>query len=151
MLDTLRKWLAGAADTAQRDEQQVLRHSMAALLHEMTRVDMQVRPEDVEHARNALIDLLGIDTYGADALLANAAQASNRLTSYHEAVSALNRALSMEQKVRFVEHLWRVAHADDALDMNEDHLVRKLADLLYVPHIETMLARQRARAGRGRP
>jgi uncharacterized tellurite resistance protein B-like protein len=148
MLDALKKLLAGATQVSQHDEQERLRHSVAALLHEMTRVDMHVKPEDIGHAREALIDLLGVDAAQAEALLAHAAQPANRLTSYFDAVSAVNRSFSQAQKIRLVEHLWRVAHADDSLDLHEDHLVRKISDLLHVPHIESMLARQRVRASR---
>lgn len=145
VLDVLRKWLSGADAAPGARETDRLHHSVAALLHEMTRVDLHVRPEDLAHARQALTDLLGIDAGRADALLSEAALPQNRLTSYFEAVSAVNRAFSPEQKIRLVEHLWRVAHADDALDVHEDHLVRKVSDLLYVPHIQCMLARQRVR------
>jgi uncharacterized tellurite resistance protein B-like protein len=138
MLDALKRLFA--TGPAEQDEQ--------TLLHEMTRVDMEVRLEDKVHAREALIDLLGVDAVQADALLAHAALPANRLTSYFEVVSAVNRGFSNGQKIRLVEHLWRVAHADDALDVHEDHLVRKISDLLYVPHIESMLARQRVRASR---
>lgn len=149
MLDALKKWLSGAGGAPEMQQGDRLQHSVAALLHEMTRVDMHVRPEDLAHAREALIDLLAVDPARADALLADAALPQNRLISYHDAVSAINDAFPLEQKIRLVEHLWRVAHADDALDLHEDHLVRKVSDLLYVPHIESMLARQRVRGSRG--
>jgi uncharacterized tellurite resistance protein B-like protein len=42
--------------------------------------------------------------------------------------------------------MWRVAHADLELDMYEDHLVRKIAELLYVPHTEFITAKHRARS-----
>jgi uncharacterized tellurite resistance protein B-like protein len=148
MLNGLKKWLSAGSSSAAQDDPQLLQRSVAALLHEMTRVDLHVRPEDLAHARDALSDLLGVDAAAADALLEHAAQPANRLTSYFEPVSAINRSFTPEQKVRLVEHLWRVAHADDALDPHEDHLVRKIGDLLYVPHIESMLARQRVRASR---
>jgi uncharacterized tellurite resistance protein B-like protein len=149
MLNGLKRWLSSSSAADAQDDSNVLHRSVAALLHEMTRVDLHVRPEDVALARDALIDLLGVDAAAADAFLEHAAQPANRLTSYFEPVSAINRAFTQEQKVRLVEHLWRVAHADDALDVHEDHLVRKISDLLYVPHIESMLARQRVRASRG--
>jgi uncharacterized tellurite resistance protein B-like protein len=148
MLDALKKLFSTHTAPAPDAAEQVAR-SLAALLHEMTRVDMQVRAEDLEHARAALIDLLGVDGPRADALLAEAALPQNRLTSYFEPVSALNAAFSAEQKLQLVEHLWRVAHADASLDVHEDHLVRKIADLLYVPNVQSMLARQRVRERRG--
>jgi uncharacterized tellurite resistance protein B-like protein len=148
MLDTLKKLFSAGGKSAVQAEREVLHRSVAALLHEMTRVDLEVRPEDMRHACAALVDLLGVDAAQAQALLAQAAQPENRLTSYFDPVSAVNRSFSQAQKIRLVEHLWRVAHADDALDVHEDHLVRKVSDLLYVPHIESMLARQRVRAAR---
>jgi len=33
-----------------------------------------------------------------------------------------------------VESLWEVAYADQHLDRYEDHLVRKVADLIHVRH-----------------
>jgi len=57
----------------------------------------------------------------------------------------LNRHFSLERKIALVEQLWRVAYSDSELDLNEDHLARRLSDLLYVPHVQCMLARQQAR------
>jgi uncharacterized tellurite resistance protein B-like protein len=126
-------------------EQHALEGAIATLLYEMTRMDAHVRAEDLAAARSALADLLGLDSERADALLAEAAHRSGRLTSYYAQVSVINRRFEMDQRIRFVEHLWRVAFADGGLDQYEDHLVRKLSNLLYVPHIQCMLARQRAR------
>ncbi len=122
-----------------------LEQNVAALVYEITRMDFDVKPEEVPAAHAALIDLLGVAEIEAHALLAWAGEPANRLTTYHYAVSDINRALSQEDRLRLVEHLWRIAHADDDLHMYEDHLVRKIADLLYVPHVQSMLARQRVR------
>ena len=51
----------------------------------------------------------------------------------------------MPDRIRLVEHLWRVAFSDGQLNLYEDHYVRKIADLLYVSNTESMLARNRAR------
>jgi len=123
-----------------------LEHAVAALVYEITRMDFEVSPEEVPAAHDALMDLLGVDDPQAKALLTWAGASENRLTTYHDAVSEISRAFAMEDRVRLVEHLWRIAHADDDLHVYEDHLVRKLADLLYVPHIQSMLARQRVRS-----
>jgi uncharacterized tellurite resistance protein B-like protein len=149
MLNALKKLFSSAAADAPEAVAQRLARSLAALLHEMTRVDMQVRSEDLVQSRAALIDLLAVDAARADALLEEAALPQNRLTSYHEPVTAINAAFTPAQKLRLIEHLWRVAHADDTLDVYEDHLVRKISDLLYVPHVQSMLARQRVREQHG--
>jgi uncharacterized tellurite resistance protein B-like protein len=44
-----------------------------------------------------------------------------------------------------VEYLWQVAFADGRLDAHEQHFMRKIADLLYIPHADYVAAKQRAR------
>ena len=40
--------------------------------------------------------------------------------------------------------MWRVAMADSALSRYEEHVIRKVADLLYVPHGDFITAKQSA-------
>src|SRR5262245_37396081 len=146
MLKKLAKLLsAGPQASAPPFEQHALEHSIATLLYEMTRMDSEVRPVDLDAARAALADLVKVDRQRADALLDEAAQKVGRLSSYFAQVSVINRRLELDQRIRFVEHMWRIAYADGGLDPYEDHLVRKISNLLYVPHVQCMLARQRAR------
>lgn len=66
----------------------------------------------------------------------------------HEMMRADSKEKAEERSamsMALVEHLWRVAFADSELDPYEDHFVRKIAHLLYVPNTDAMLARQRAR------
>jgi uncharacterized tellurite resistance protein B-like protein len=56
---------------------------------------------------------------------------------------SISAAYSHEERVQLVENLWEVAFADQHLDRYEDHLIRKIADLLHVRHsdfIRTKLA-----------
>ena len=54
----------------------------------------------------------------------------------------------MAEKQRVVEMLWQVALADRRLDKHEDHLVRRIAELLYVPALRSDSHPQpRARGG----
>ena len=134
-----------SAPPAGEFEQRQLRTALATLLAEVTRVDFEVKPRELSACRAALSDLLDIPDAQAHELIEQARETSARLTSYFGPISVINRWLSMPQRVGFVEHLWCVAYADGGLDPYEDHLVRKLSHLMYVPHIEMMLARQRAK------
>ena len=42
--------------------------------------------------------------------------------------------------------LWQVALADSRLDKHEDHLVRRIAELLYVSHSDLIRIRNRVRS-----
>ena len=62
----------------------------------------------------------------------------------------LNEELSRKEKVDIVGMLWRVAYADGHLDKYEEHLVRKAADLLYVPHRHFIRAKHASERDRPR-
>ena len=92
-----------------------------------------------------MAELLGASEARAQALLTEAGDPAQRLTSYYRPVSVINKAFAMEQRIRLVEYLWCITHTDTRLHLYEDHLVRKIADLLHLSNTQSMLARRRAR------
>lgn len=126
-------------------ERKHLQVAVASLLHEATRVDLAEAAGERAAAERALTDLFGLPAAESAGVLAEGSDRAKHLTSYFAPVSVIKRDLSPEQRVRLIEHLWRVAYADGRLDLYEDHYVRKIAHLLYVPNTQSMLARNRAR------
>jgi uncharacterized tellurite resistance protein B-like protein len=72
-----------------------------------------------------------------------AEQQRKQATDYFQFTSLINKEYSLEQKVRLIESLWKIAFIDGVLDMNEEYLVRKIADLLHVPHTAFIMAKNR--------
>ncbi len=134
---------AGGGTTPAVTEQRQLQLAVASLLHEMMRVDSRQNPEESITAVAALVQMFGLPDSEALALLDEAG--SQRLTSYFDPASIIKRLLSLEQRTVLIENLWKVAFADADLDVYEDQFVRKIADLIYVPNTECMLARGRAK------
>jgi uncharacterized tellurite resistance protein B-like protein len=146
MFKTLKRLFENEADHPAQLEIRNLEVAIACLLHESKRVDLG---EDVkEHiaARDALAAMIGTSEAESEKLLEEGREKARHLTSYFAPVAVIKRELSLEQRVLLVEHLWRIAYADGRLDRDEDHYVRKIAHLLYVPNTQSMLARSRARA-----
>jgi uncharacterized tellurite resistance protein B-like protein len=147
MLDALKNLFIelSAGETAKpaATEQRQLNLAVAGLLHEMTRIDLKQGPEEAHAAVAAMVKMFGLPEPEAQAMLKEAG--SQRLTSYFDPASIIKRLLSLDQRIGLIENLWRVAFADSDLDVYEDQFVRKIADLLYVPNTECMLARQRAK------
>jgi uncharacterized tellurite resistance protein B-like protein len=126
-------------------ERRHLQLAVASLLYEVTRVDMSELPDEHAAAQQVLAELFGLDAEHCAAILAEGRDRARQLTSYFGPVSVLKRDYTQEERVHFIEQLWRVAYADGRLDPHEDHYVRKIAHLLYVPNTQCMLARGRAR------
>ncbi|MEJ2426718.1 MAG: TerB family tellurite resistance protein, partial [Candidatus Thiodiazotropha sp.] len=64
-------------------------------------------------------------------------------TDYFQFTSLINKHYSAEQKVWLIEALWRVAFADQKLHQYEEHVIRRLSELLYVPHSDFIAAKLR--------
>lgn len=151
MLKAFKRIFAGDSESATPHGYE-LRHlelAVASLLHESTRVDLRELPEEYAAARGALSDLFGISDGECAALLKEGARRARQLTSYYGPVSAIKRDFDLPRRILLIEHLWRIAYADGKLDPYEDHYVRKIAHLLYVPNTECMVARGRAARERG--
>jgi len=147
VLKALRRLLDDTASDAgaARFERRPLHLAVATLLQESTRVDLESHPAERTAAGRALAELFGLEAAECEALLAEACEKAGRLTSYFAQVSVIKREFSLEQRIQLIQHLWCIAYAHGPLDQYEDHFVRKIAHLLYIPNTQVMLARSRAR------
>jgi uncharacterized tellurite resistance protein B-like protein len=149
MISVLKKMFNESDGTSARAISERERHhlkiAVASLFHEASRVDLDERREEQLAAERALEDLFGLPADDCIAVLAEGRGKAQQLVSYFAPVSIIKRDFSLAERVRFIEHLWRIAYADGRLDPYEDHFVRKIAHLLYVPNTQCILARNRAR------
>lgn len=139
------KHLNLASESNQKDPDHILQLASAALLIEMTRVDNEVKQIEQETVTNAIRKTFQLSPAQTTALLELAEQEAKQSTCYYEFTSLINNAFSQEQKIKLVEQMWLVAFADNELEKHEEHLVRKISDLLYVSHKDFMAAKRRAR------
>ena len=133
------------------DGAQALQVATAALLLEMMRMDDHLDDSERVAIAASLQQQFDLDAAQLDALVALAEQEARQANDYYQFTSLINRSCDADQKLRIVENLWRVAMADGHLNAHELHLMRKLADLLYVGRADYVAAKQRAREAMGLP
>ncbi|MEZ0471679.1 TerB family tellurite resistance protein [Luteimonas salinilitoris] len=129
------------------DDPHALPRAAAALMLEMAVADDGGEDVELEVVHQAVRQAFGLDANELDELLDQAHQAKRQSVSLYEFTRQLRTGLAPEQRAELVEWLWRVAYADTRLGMHEEHLVRRLADLLAVPHQEFIRRKLLARGG----
>jgi hypothetical protein len=87
----------------------------------------------VRHCRNPAAPVRFSDQETQE-LLEVARTESDEMLSLHPFVRLINEHFDAEARARIMEDLWQVAYADGKLDKHQEYTVRKIADLLYVPH-----------------
>jgi uncharacterized tellurite resistance protein B-like protein len=127
------KAIFSAADVPEDDSESKIRVSLAALLIEMARADFDQTDKENAQISALLAAHFTISKAEALELLDEAQIATNDAVSLHDFVRALHTTLTARERLKVIELLWQVALADNRLDKYEDHLVKKIADLMYVP------------------
>ena len=111
-----------------------LNEAIATLLVEAARVDNNTTEADIAEAKKSLKLLANINSEQADVLIRKASLPKNRPTSYLPLTRTINQNLDYDQKCVLIGAMWAIAHSDSHIDPHEDHIIRKISDLIYVSH-----------------
>ena len=146
----LKTWITRTLGGDEVDEgarEQARNLAVAALLVEVLRADYATAEAERRQVVESLRGILGLGEAECAELLAEAEQQVDRAHDLHQFTAEINRALAHEEKVRVVEQMWRVARSDETVHKYEEHIIRRVSDLLHVSHREFIAAKLRASAG----
>ena len=147
MLNRLNDFLSSiiAPAGAKGRPEHTLQLATAVLLIEVMRSDAESTDEEQATVLKILKERFGL----ADAEVAQLAELGHRTATaandLHQFTSLINRELELPEKLRIVEYLWQVAYADRQISAHENHLMRRMADLLHIPHGDYIAAKMRAK------
>lgn len=79
-----------------------------------------------------------------DVLMEQAQQGADKLVSLQHITRRLNQNFDHAMKLRIVEMMWDLVYADREKHHYEEHLIRQVAELLYLSHGEFIRARHRS-------
>lgn len=148
MLGTLKEVFASfqpMAGQPARNAQQQLQLATAVLLVEAMRADPVLGVAERRAVVAALREQFALADDALARLVELAEHTARTASDFYQFTSTINDNFSPEQKIRIVEQMWRVAYADGHLDAHENHLIGRIAELLYVPHGQYIAAKMRAR------
>ena len=128
------------------DLEHALRVATAVLLVEVTRADFSVELSERQRLRQLLEQQFELSVEELDALLEQAEADADRLVSIQHITRLINQHYDHAMKLRVIQMMWHMVYADGEKDHYEEHLIRQVADLLYISHSEFMQARHRAEA-----
>ena len=138
MVAEIKKFFKKHIGPSQTGSDEVSEHSLqlatAALLIEMMRADAEITEDERRMVMKTIMTRFHLTEEESGVLLQFAEEKIQKATGYYEFTSLINKGFTYEQKVKVIENLWEIAFADKSLDKYEEHMVRKIADLIYVEH-----------------
>ena len=132
MKQLLKKLLGESATETPHAHAEAL--SVAQLLLEIARADQATEPVELAAIRAHLRAAYALTDAELDEVVTRAAEKVERSISMADSLKQVNQALDPERKAQLMRALWQVAYADGRIDPHEEAMLRRLADLLYVPH-----------------
>ena len=132
-------------------DEHALQLATAVLLVEVMRASAEIGDAERRAVLTALHEKFSLSADESERLLELAGRTAREATDFFGFTSRINESFGMEQKLRMVELMWRVAYADGTLSAHENHVLWKVSDLLHIPHGAYVSAKMRARdaAGQG--
>ena len=127
----------------------LLQLATAVMLVEVMRADASFHDGERDAVRAALRDKFALTDDEAVRLSELAEATARNATDLFSFTSRINERFDMAQKLRMIEHMWRVAYADGRLTEHERHVLWRVADLLHVPQGAYVNARLRAEQAAG--
>ena len=119
----------------------------AALLIEVMNSDYELDERESAEFVRVLQQSLQIDSEELDELITLARAQAQDATSLYEFTRLINDNFDYEKKCELIENMWRIAFSDERLDKYEEHLIRRVSELIYVSHSDFIRTKLNARDG----
>ena len=117
-----------------------------AILLEMAHADEEFAPAERVHILETLCHRFDLTCVQAEELMEASSLKREASADLWHFTRAINESCSREEKMAFMDEVWRVIYADGTLDAHEDYLVHKLAMLLNLAHPDLIDAKMRVLA-----
>ncbi|RMG34600.1 MAG: TerB family tellurite resistance protein [Gammaproteobacteria bacterium] len=141
LFDRLARLFGGDQPAQGPPDERALQLASAVLLFQVAMADHQLEPAELERLRQVLATEFQLDETALAELVEAAEDVAEEGISLDRELDLLNRRLDSAAKFRVMVGLWQIAFADEQLHHYEEHLIRRLADLLHVPHSEFIRAK----------
>ncbi|MBI1422618.1 MAG: TerB family tellurite resistance protein [Gammaproteobacteria bacterium] len=118
-----------------------LKMAAVVLMVEVMMADHQIEEAEKQQLLRSSMEFLAISREEGLELIEQAIQRHDDVVSLYALTKVINERLDSERKIELIAHMWRVAYSDRQWDKYEEHLIRKVADLLYISHKDFIHAR----------
>lgn len=147
MLKKLESLLSSFVPDAANDtrDQPTLQVATTVLLIELMQSDNENAAEEQALILRILKQRFQLSDAEVQRLTERGHKTSQDANDLHQFTRLLNQELILPEKIQIVEYLWQIAYADGEVSAHENHLMRRLVDLLHISIGDNAAAKSRAR------
>ena len=117
----------------------------AVLAYEIARIDGEIDEDELKILKNELVLIASKTNKDESEILEIIESYSKNSVSFHDFIEDINKEYSKDQKMNLLSFMWDVAYADSKLDIEEERLIRRVADLIRIKDIEVLRLKDSAK------
>lgn len=151
MIESLKKLFSAPETTHHTPDAHQIALAATALMVQLSQVDNDEDERELKAIIDCAVKVHQLTQEEAEDILKDALNKVADSTSLYEFTGQINESMDQEGKQTLLEHIWLVALADNRIDKYEEHLIRRIADLLHLNHREFMQARHKAENALAQP
>ena len=123
-------------ETTEEFSSNLLDNACAALLVEIAFADKDFDETEKTSLKQSLIETYAVDESDIEEIIKDAEETVSESTSLYGYTRVVNDEFEYVDKLSLLKNLWKVAYADGNLDKYEEHLIRKISDLIHISHTD---------------
>lgn len=110
----------------------------AILAYEIARSDGEISKDELSVLMEQIKEISSRVGKNQNEILEIIEKYSKESVSFHEFVEDINKNYTKDKKLSLLKFMWKTAYADGRLDVDEERLVRRLADLIKIKDIDVL-------------
>ena len=110
----------------------------SVLAYELARSDGEITEDELSVLMSEIQKIAKKVGKNKDEILKIVEVYSANSVSFHEFVEDINKNYSKEEKISLLKFMWETAYADGILEVDEERLIRRVADLINIKDIEVL-------------
>ena len=116
-----------------------------ALAYEVARSDGEIDQNELSIIKKNIADKSNELDYSAEEVLKKIEEQSNNQISFHNFINDINIFFSIDEKYSLLKFLWETAYSDNVLTVDEERLIRRIADMLHVKDLKVLKFKHEAK------
>ena len=116
-----------------------------ALAYEVARSDGEIDKNELSIIKKNIAEKSNELGYSAEEVLEKIEEQSNNQISFHNFINDINNFFSIEEKHSLLKFLWETAYSDNVLTVDEERLIRRIAEMLHIKDLKVLKFKHEAK------
>jgi uncharacterized tellurite resistance protein B-like protein len=116
-----------------------------ALAYEVAKADGAIDVNELNKIKTEVENKSNELDLNSEEVLLTIEKQSNESISFNDFINQINNNFSQHQKIQMIEFLWQTAYADNILDVDEERLIRRIADMIRIKDMKVLKLKDQAK------